>query len=425
MLKIGLGYDVKDTDGLSIQDYAMISKLTAIGRGLTQLNNYPIGKAALTVVLMLDVFILMSIFRGLDDHSDQLANSYDVIPEHCRAIVIDRAWTPSNALDKMARAIPYYQNDLNYRHPLRQPNDVHAACRPLLRMLDSIANDRSLATRLDKQLRLGTEISQVNAKLEKIRGAYDTSLLETIAQQNSANNEVAALKARVRDLTAKLNQLSKTQRDVAQRIVQAPAIAQLLNLIGEPSADDAAELKAELKTLRYWQPVKRLGMELLFLLPLICAFYFWNSRSLRANRPYQTLISAHLLTVACIPVVFKVFELLHDIIPYRLLTELFDLLRALNAVAIWHYLIMAVVILVALALTYLLQMKVFSHQRLIKKRIAKNLCQNCGVGIGPQDNACALCGFKQFKSCDNCAQTTYVFAPFCRECGEVPTKVDE
>lgn len=282
-----------------------------------------------------------------------------------------------------------------------------------------------LAASLGKQLRLGTQIGQVNSKLEKIRGAYDTSLLETIAQQNSANNEVAELKARVGELTAKLNQLSKEQRNVAQRIVQAPAIAQLLNLIGEPLADAAADLKAELIMLRYWQPVKRLGMELLFLLPLICAFYFWNSRSLRANRPYQTLVSAHLLTVACIPVVFAVFELLHDIIPYRLFTELFDLLRELNAVAIWHYLMMAVVIAVAMALTYLLQMKVFSHQRLIKKRIAKSLCQNVGVGIGPQDNACALCGFKQFKSCDNCAQSTYVFAPFCRECGELPTQVDE
>lgn len=403
----------------------MTSKLTAIGRGLTRLNNYPIGKAALTVVLMLDVFILMSIFRGLDDHSDQLASPYDVIPAHCRAIVVDRTWSPNNALDKIAQAIPYYKNDPDYRNPLRQLNDVHAACRPLLRMLEGIANDRSLAASLGKQLRLGTQIGQVNSKLEKIRGAYDTSLLETIAQQNSANNEVAELKARVRELTAKLNQLSKEQRNVAQRIVQAPAIAQLLNLIGEPLADAAADLKAELIMLRYWQPVKRLGMELLFLLPLICAFYFWNSRSLRANRPYQTLVSAHLLTVACIPVVFKVFELLHDIIPYRFFTELFDLLRELNAVAIWHYLMMAVVIAVAMALTYLLQMKVFSHQRLIKKRIAKSLCQNCGVGIGPQDNACALCGFKQFKSCDNCAQSTYVFAPFCRECGELPTQVDE
>ena len=403
----------------------MPSKLTAIGRGLTRLNNYPIGKAALTVVLMLDVFILMSIFRGLDDHSDQLASPYDVIPAHCRAIVVDRTWSPNNALDKIAQAIPYYKNDPDYRNPLRQLNDVHAACRPLLRRLEGIANDRLLAASLGKQLRLGTQIGQVNSKLEKIRGAYDTSLLETIAQQNSANNEVAELKARVRELTAKLNQLSKEQRNVAQRIVQAPAIAQLLNLIGEPLADAAADLKAELIMLRYWQPVKRLGMELLFLLPLICAFYFWNSRSLRANRPYQTLVSAHLLTVACIPVVFKVFELLHDIIPYRFFTELFDLLRELNAVAIWHYLMMAVVIAVALALTYLLQMKVFSHQRLIKKRIAKSLCQNVGVGIGPQDNACALCGFKQFKSCDNCAQSTYVFAPFCRECGELPTQVDE
>ena len=96
--------------------------------------------------------------------------------------------------------------------------------------------------------------------------------------------------------------------------MQAPAIAQLLNLIGEPSADDAADLKAELIMLRYWEPVKRLGMELLFLLPLICAFYFWSSLSLRPNRPYQTLISAYLLTVAYIPAVCKVFELLHDII---------------------------------------------------------------------------------------------------------------
>ena len=175
----------------------MTSKLTAIGRGLTRLNNYPIGKAA--------------------------------------------------------RAIPYYQGDPNYRHPLEQPNDVHAACRPLLRMLEGIANDRSLAASLGEQLRLGNQIGQVNSQLEIIRGAYDTSLLETIAQQNSVNNEVTELKVRVRDLTAKLNQLSKAQRDVAQRIVQTPAIAQLLNLIGAPSADDAAELKAELKMLRYWR----------------------------------------------------------------------------------------------------------------------------------------------------------------------------
>ena len=140
----------------------MTSKLTAISRGLTRVNNYPIGKAALTVVLMLDVFILTLIFRRLDYHSDQLASPYDVIPAHCRAIVVDRTWSPNNALDKIAQAIPYYKNDPDYRNPLRQPNDVHAACRPLLRMLEGIANNRLLAASLGKQLRLGTQIGQVN-----------------------------------------------------------------------------------------------------------------------------------------------------------------------------------------------------------------------------------------------------------------------
>ena len=190
-------------------------------------------------------------------------------------------------------------------------------------MLDGIVNDRSLAASHGEQLRLGTESGQVNSKLEKKAGPI------TLPYLRPWRNKI-----RVRDLTAKLNQLSKAQRDVAQRIGQAPAVAQPLNLIGEPSADEAPGLKAELKMLRYW-----------------------------------------------------------------------------------HYLIMATVILVALALNYLLQMKVFSHQRLIKKCLAKGLCQNCGVAIGPQDNACALFGCKRFKSCDNCTQSTYVFAPFCRECG--------
>ena len=140
----------------------MTSKLTAIGRGLTRLNNYPIGKAVLTVVLMLDVFILTLIFRRLDYHSDQLASPCDVIPAHCRAVVVDRTWSPNNALDKMAQAIPYYKNDSDYRNPLRQPNAIHAAWRPLLRMLEGIANDRLLAASLGKQLRLGTQIGQVN-----------------------------------------------------------------------------------------------------------------------------------------------------------------------------------------------------------------------------------------------------------------------
>jgi hypothetical protein len=62
----------------------------------------------------------------------------------------------------MAQAIPYYKNDSDYRNPLREPNDVHAAFRPLLRMLEGIANDRLLAASLGKQLRLGTQIGQVN-----------------------------------------------------------------------------------------------------------------------------------------------------------------------------------------------------------------------------------------------------------------------
>ncbi|MDE0840597.1 MAG: hypothetical protein OSA42_00255 [Porticoccaceae bacterium] len=75
-------------------------------------------------------------------------------------------------------------------------------------------------------------------------------------------------------------------------------------------------------------------MEMLFLLPLLVLFYFWHLKSITANRPYQALVSAYLVVVACIPSLFKVFELMLNILPDRAMAELFDVLKALNAIAI-------------------------------------------------------------------------------------------
>ena len=56
---------------------------------LTSLDSQPISKAALVIILFLDIFILTSIFNGLDEHTRQLASPDDSIPYYCREIVIN------------------------------------------------------------------------------------------------------------------------------------------------------------------------------------------------------------------------------------------------------------------------------------------------------------------------------------------------
>ena len=129
-------------------------------------------------------------------------------------------------------------------------------------------------------------------------------------------------------------------------------------------------------------------MALLFLLPLILIFYFWHTRSITANRPYQSLVSAHLRVVACIPVLFKLAELVYDILPKKFLAGRLDLLESLNLMAIWYYFVMAGAIFAALALIYLMQK---THRTL-------NLYCTCHASVTVHNNHSPIFHFSEAQT---------------------------
>ena len=65
---------------------------------LTSLDDQPLSKAALVIILFLDLFILTSIFNGLDEHTRQLPSPEDRVPAACREIVINAQWNPTNRI---------------------------------------------------------------------------------------------------------------------------------------------------------------------------------------------------------------------------------------------------------------------------------------------------------------------------------------
>jgi RNA polymerase subunit RPABC4/transcription elongation factor Spt4 len=168
----------------------------------------------------------------------------------------------------------------------------------------------------------------------------------------------------------------------------------------------------------FWHPVKRLGKQMVFLLPLFAVFYFWSNTSIRKNRGIQTLVSSHLLVVSFIPIFFKIIDTVYDIIPKKLLKNLMDLLESLRLVAIWHYFVIALAVAAALFLIFIFQKKLFSREKLIERRIAKGQCQECGKHLPAGSAACPFCGFVQFRSCSSCGKLTLVYGKFCRECGK-------
>lgn len=392
-------------------------KAKLIGRNLTNLDSQPIGKAALTVVIFLDLFILISIFDGLTEHTRQLTTPDEYIPQHCRDIVIDGEWNNTNQLVRIAQVISTYRRSYVRHDERSRLINKHPTCEPIMRLMYTMEDDKQLSKNLSDFLLLRQQIIQTQSELEHIRAGYDTALLESIAKPDNVSPSTEALRKEIAEKTELINGLVKKRQLLQSSLEQNEHLKQFFSVINAVSEASRNDLLEDLRHLNFWYPLKRLGMEMLFLLPLFVALYFWNTKSIHSNRPFQTLVSSHLLVVVFIPVLFKIAELVYDIIPKKLLEQLVELLESLHLVALWHYLLMVIAILTALVLIYVFQKKLFSHEKLIKKRISKGLCQSCGIRLPEASPVCPLCGFNQYKECCHCNKPTYVYGKYCKECG--------
>jgi RNA polymerase subunit RPABC4/transcription elongation factor Spt4 len=391
-------------------------KLFRIKASLTNLDNQPLSKATLVILLFLDLFILTAIFNGLDAHTRQLSAPEEFIPGTCREMVIDRTWNPTTRIENLSQLVNATNNSYHYG-PQENQRERHPSCTPYLTLLDQIKNDKGLASSFDERSKAEREAQELQRRIGQLKGSYDTALLETIARQPEPATEVDATRTEFKQKNSRLNSL-KTQVAALDELINTnPTVAALWARLQSSQASDRQVLLADLRDLNFWYPVKKLGMQLVFLLPLFVIFYVWNSASIRNNRGLQTLVTSHLLGVSFLPVFCKIIETVYDIIPKKLLKKLIELLESFNLVAIWHYLVIALAIAAALFLIYIFQKKLFSREKLLERRIAKGECQQCGKHLLSGSQACPFCGSTQYKPCGSCQKPTYVHGRFCRECG--------
>ncbi len=396
------------------------SKLAAIRTNLARVGDgQPLHRAALVVLLLLDVFILVSILEGLDVHTSQLASPSERVPQVCRDIVVEGGWSPTNRLDRLDEAVhAYAASDRPAEQPRRAP---HPICAGVVDPIEAIRRDPELVRLLEMRRRLRAEARDIAVALSGPKAAYDTALLEKVAKEGAGGPDVVAIRKDLRERTAALD-AARAQLAAADAALDgSPRIAVLWGRIQALREEDRSQLVSDLRRIVFWFPVKRLAMQLAFLVPLFAAFWAWNSASIRRRRGVQTLVSSHLLVVSFLPILVEIVQAAYDVLPKRLLKAVLELLAAWNLAGLWHYLLIALAVAVALLVVHVIQKKVFSQERLLERRIAKGHCQACGKPLPAGARACVFCGFAQFTACGACGGLAHVHARHCRECGrELP-----
>lgn len=387
---------------------------------LTQLGDeQPVSKAALVVLIFLDFFILYSVFDGLCEHTRQLTSPYEYVTYTCREIVINRGWDKTNRLDNLNNIVSSYSQNPVIEE--ERKNKAHPVCVPFDDLIQKIEHNDELTRHFENRRVIQREIREIESKLKDLNGGYDTALLEQISKHEAVSKkEVSTIKQDVQQLTSDLNVLREQMAKLNAQLDRSESVSKFWQSIQSLTETDREMLKSDIQKIEFWFPVKQLGMQLIFLLPIFVVIYAWNTLSIRKAWQLQTLVSSHLLVVVSIPIFFKITTTVYDILPKKLLKIVMDALISLNLIAIWYYLVITLSIIFALLVIYLFQKKLFSHEKMLEKRISKGLCQKCGKQMPNGSQACSSCGFMQYKSCVHCGKAMHVYARFCKECGKPP-----
>lgn len=355
-----------------------------ISNRLTRITeNEPLSLMSTILVVFLDLFVLVSIFYGLSDQTKQLTSPDEYIPNICREIIIDKKWVEENRISELSNLI--LRDQRSYWEIEPEKKDKHPICRDIYASIKAMKGDKELILRFEER-----------DKLVKRYNSYD-------AYQKQINPEVAKILSEIKGIDENINALP---------------LVKGFWLTVEKKGASAETLTKDLRKINFTYPIKRLLIRLLFLLPILVLLFLWNSTSIRKNKYLQAFISSHLLIVSFIPTFFEICRTVFDIIPHQIFKKVMEFLESWNLIAIWYYILIILAILLSLVLIYIFQKKLFTKERLLRRRLEKKKCIDCGRPLPYQLQFCPFCSVSQTLLCKNCHQETLQGATFCIHCGK-------
>ena len=375
----------------------------------------PLGALSLIVIIFLDIFVLTVIFQGLSDHTQQLTSSSQYVPYTCREVFVEQSWNSENEIDKLQQLVlsNSYHQKFSSNFDLKR---MHTKCQEFNQNIATISKDSLLVQLFVKRRSLKQESILLNKKAAKSKAVTQNTLLTDISQGNKLNKH-PAISAKNKAETEKLEQLTSKIAKLDEEIHSQQKVKAFLGVISSWDNLQRQQFIDKIASFEKWYPFRVLGWQMLFLIPLFWIFYFWNHRSIKKENGLQVLLSTHLLVVIAIPIFTKIIEVVLELIPKHFFKKLFETLSDLHLLALWHYALILLAILLAILLIYIIQKKLFNIKRLQQKRMSNSCCIECGKKLPNHDKICPFCGKKQVEDCPECKSETYIYGDFCVNCG--------
>jgi hypothetical protein len=386
-------------------------------------NNEPLNKVSLVVIILIDIFILVNVFAGLDDISRWHISPSEAYPCYSDWKTYQTQPERNRDYNALRSSLTYSVNrDLGFQSAYQSVETGHLGkvsktCLKFASYKDKIntSANQALIKTIDQK---NTTIDQLVQKNRVIQAQYDSTLLEKIAGQprDQSINLVGAEKAKqeIDNNNLKIAALKKEGSILKNQLLEKPESASFLTLLQDK--ESFAEVENSHKKASFWYPTIQFAFQALFLLPLILSALLIHRFAQRKGYGLAALMSWHLLVIFCIPLLFKLFEFLQVGILFQFIA---DIVRALfgGLLFLVSYLYILLIPLFGFGIIKFFQKFVFNAKLQAANRVQKSRCVRCAKKTRPQDPYCPHCGYYQYIECPNCHEFTYKHLPHCKQCG--------
>ncbi|WP_310424604.1 hypothetical protein [Chamaesiphon sp. VAR_48_metabat_135_sub] len=387
------------------------------------INNKPLNALSLSVVIIIDIFILFNVFSGLDNISQWHLSPSQAYP--CRSdweSYRDSKDQNNRDYKVLASAFERDPKQSQFQQIERDAEKdrlgkVSPICLNYAKLKDrvNIPENRKIQQNIRQKSDKVSSLEQAN---NNIRSQYDSTLLEKIAGQGSSQsiNTVSAEKAKqvLAQNKVSISTLETEVSTLKESLAQKTESISLINLIKDDSKYQI--INQEYDRASFWYPSIQLAFQAIFLLPLIAIALIVHRLALRKNAGLIALISFHLLAIFFIPLLLKIFEFLQIGAIFQfflnIVTRLFGGLLFLVS-----YLYILLIPLVGFSIIKISQKLTPSSKSQVANRFKNQLCLNCAKKIRSHDTHCPHCGYAQYIECQNCHELTYKHLTHCKECG--------
>jgi len=388
------------------------------------INDEPLNKVSLIVIILIDIFILINVFTGLNDISQWYISPTQAYPCYAEWKNYQSKTTQDKGYDVIKSSLLYARShQSNFQQTYQQAavghlGTVSQTCLEYGSYKDQLNNpeNQRIITAIDQKQTENNQLEQTN---RRIREQYDSTLLEKIAGQprEQSINLVEAEKAK-QQLEQNNRNIARLKQEIAElknQLTAKPESLAFINLLKDNGTFQSVE--NDYQRASFWYPSIQFSFQSLFLLPLIFLSLSVYNFAQRKGYGLIALISWHLSVVFFIPLIFKIFEFLQFGAIVQFLVDIISTLLG-GLVFLVSYAYILLIPLIGFGIIKFFQKIVFNPKVQAARRVQKSRCIRCAKKIPTHDAYCPHCGFYQYAECHNCHSMTYKYLPYCKQCGQ-------